>query len=57
MVFQTPLVGCGDAQAITKEGAGLSVLMPPASCPRVDCWVHISIRFDKEARDKVREFV
>ena len=57
MVFLTPLVGCGDAQAITKEGARLSVLMPPASCPRVDCWVHISITFDKEARDKVREFV
>ena len=50
MVFLTPLIGCGDAQAITKKGAGLSVLKPPASCPRVDCWVHIYIRFNKEVK-------
>ena len=50
MVFLTPLIGCGDAQAITKEGAGLSILKPPASCPRVDCWVHIYIRFNKEVK-------
>ena len=25
VVFLTPLIGCGDAQAITKGGAGLSV--------------------------------
>ena len=29
VVFLTPLIGCGDAQAITKGRAGLSVLEPP----------------------------
>ena len=40
MVFLTPLIGCGDAQAITNEGARMSVLTAPppnSMCFREDC--------------------